>query len=147
MSDTIPFTPNFGSITGSKAPFSMVRTTVAAEGLYAMLDGAGLFDRASMHLLLAKDGYEAMSLCRTREVDLVILQQTMGGVSGISVCRALKQVERAHRASSMVLDQGERPATGATAEAAGADPGMLVVPARAARLGQSRSAGPRCRRA
>ena len=90
-----------------------------------MLDGSGLFDRASMHLLLVKDGHEAMSLCRARPVDLAILQQTMGGVSGISVCRALKQSASAP-GIILVLDDNDAPLR-RTVEAAGAD-GILVRP-------------------
>lgn len=90
-----------------------------------MLDGAGLFDRASMHLLLVKDGHQAMSLCRNRTVDLAILQQTMGGVSGVSVCRALKQGPAAPRII-LVLDDRDAPQR-RTAAAAGAD-GVLVRP-------------------
>jgi len=102
-----------------------MRTTVAAENLYAMLDGAGLFDRASMHLLLVKDGHQAISVCRGRSVDLAILQQTMGGVSGISVCRALKQAPSTPRII-VVLDDQDAPLR-RNAEAAGAD-GILVRP-------------------
>lgn len=102
-----------------------MRTTVAAENLYAMLDGSGLFDRSSMHLLLVKDGHEALSLCRSRAVDLAIFQQTMGGVSGVSVCRALKKIPASPRII-LVLDNTDAPLR-RSAEAAGAD-GVLVRP-------------------
>jgi DNA-binding response OmpR family regulator len=90
-----------------------------------MLDGAGLFDRASMHLLLAKDGYDALSLCRHRAVDLVILQQTMGAVSGLSVCRTIKHADQPPPVI-LILDQSDAPERRA-AERAGAD-AVLVLP-------------------
>ncbi len=90
-----------------------------------MLDGAGLFDRSSMHLLMAKDGYDVLSICRGKEVWLALLTQTLGSVSGLSVVRALKQLD-AVPSVVMVMKDADPPSLRA-ATAAGCDE-VLVEP-------------------
>src|ERR1700722_14586364 len=81
-----------------------MKTIIAEASLYAMLDGAGLFDRASMHLLMVRDGYDVLGLCRGREVPLVLLTQTLGNVSGLSVVRALRHLPEVPRIMMVLKD-------------------------------------------
>jgi DNA-binding response OmpR family regulator len=51
---------------------------------------AGILDRHGMQTVLAHDGDQALALARESEPDLVLLDVTMPGRSGIEVCATLK---------------------------------------------------------
>ena len=68
---------------------------MAAAPLYELIRAApSPFARDTVNLLEVKDGAELVTLCRKRAVDLVILPETLDGVSGKSVCRTLKSLAK-----------------------------------------------------
>lgn len=51
---------------------------------------ARLISRAGLRVLEAKDGAEALEICRVRQPDLVLLDASMPALDGFEVCRLLK---------------------------------------------------------
>src|SRR5262245_2852580 len=81
--------------------------TVIAKALFDLLQAdKNLFARQSMNLISVQDGYEVVTLCRAGDVGMAILAQEMVGVSGLSVCRAIKQIKKGPLVL-VVVDQPE----------------------------------------
>ncbi|HLB05655.1 MAG TPA: sigma-54 dependent transcriptional regulator [Thermodesulfobacteriota bacterium] len=62
-----------------------------------------LLSKKGYDVLIARNGYEAVSVCKREDVDLALLDQRMPGISGIET---LKEIKRINPAISVVMMTG-----------------------------------------
>jgi two-component system phosphate regulon response regulator PhoB len=80
-----------------------------------------IFERAGHDVLMARDGRAALDLARRYRPDLVVLDVSMPGVTGLDVCRALRAAPETAAAAILIVSAWASPAHVQTGRDAGAD--------------------------